>query len=248
MHHEVMRGHDAHLPDANQCFALQQGYPGIPYDAMVLTGSPTSYVDFHFSGEVNFRDLSLSFYVFPIGGKPQGTVLNYRCPSGNVIKMAVMESLFLVSFWDEYGVSVGVTAISDMLTSDSWNHVVVVRRFSTGNIQIYHNGQLLEDLDDDFPNGIRLPVSGVMRLGRGQDEDEEGLHGRYTCLQVFAAALSRDDVANVGDVLSADVVDCAANRPSGAAHSRRGGEVLRHRLHPEGRGGARGDRGQGRGV
>lgn len=55
MHHEVMRGHDAHLPDANQCFALQQGYPGIPYDAMVLTGSPTSYVDFHFSGEVNFR-------------------------------------------------------------------------------------------------------------------------------------------------------------------------------------------------
>lgn len=63
--------------------------------------------------------------------------------------------------------------------------------------QIYHNGQLLEDLDDDFPNGIRLPVSGVMRLGRGQDEDEEGLHGRYTCLQVFAAALSRDDVANV---------------------------------------------------
>lgn len=82
------------------------------------------------------QDLSLSFYVFPIGGKPQGTVLNYRCPSGNVIKMAVMESLFLVSFWDEYGVSVGVTAISDMLTSDSWNHVVVVRRFSTGNIQV----------------------------------------------------------------------------------------------------------------
>lgn len=54
VHHEVMHGHDAHLPDASQCFVFQTGYPGLPYDAITL-GSPGAFVDFHFAGEVNFQ-------------------------------------------------------------------------------------------------------------------------------------------------------------------------------------------------
>ena len=54
VHHEVMHGHDAHLPDASQCFVFQTGYPGLPYDAITL-GNPGAFVDFHFAGEVNFQ-------------------------------------------------------------------------------------------------------------------------------------------------------------------------------------------------
>lgn len=54
VHHEVMQGHDAHLPDSSQCFVFQAGYPGLPYDAITL-GAPGAFVDFHFAGEVNFQ-------------------------------------------------------------------------------------------------------------------------------------------------------------------------------------------------
>ncbi|XP_076449517.1 uncharacterized protein LOC143285952 [Babylonia areolata] len=196
VHREVMQGHDASLPDASQCFLFRPPYPGLPYDAITL-GPRGSFVDLNLAGELDFRDLSLSFYVYPEGATTQGTLLSYRCPTGNVIRLSVMQGLFFVSFWDEYGVSVGMTAIPGMLLGSAWNHVVLIREIATGNIQIYHNGELVEDLDDDFPNGIRLPTTGVLRVGRGQGDDDQGFRGRYSCLQVFDAVLTRDDVRNL---------------------------------------------------
>ncbi|XP_070178306.1 uncharacterized protein [Littorina saxatilis] len=196
VHHEVMQGHDGHLPEATQCFLFKQGYPGLPYNAITL-GSPGAFVDFHFGGEVNFQDLSLSFYIYPAGANTQGTLLSYKCPTGNVIRLSVMQGLFFVSFWDEYGVSVGMTAIPALLSAQTWNHVVLIREFATGKIQIYHDGEMVEDLDDDFPNGIQLPTSGAMRLGKGQGDADPGFRGRYSCFQFFDAVLTRDDVRNL---------------------------------------------------
>nr|KAG5707444.1 hypothetical protein BaRGS_011948 [Batillaria attramentaria] len=192
-----MKGHDAHLPDSSQCFVFKQGYPGLPYDAITLSGSPSSYVDFHFSGELNFQDLALSLYVYPEGPKPHGTLLSYKCATGNVIRLSVMQDLFFVNFWDEYGVSVGMTAIPSLLNGDAWNHLVLIRQFATGTIQVYHDGELVEDLDDDFPNKIQLPIAGAMRLARGHEESQQGLGGRYACFQMFSRILTRDDVRNI---------------------------------------------------
>ncbi|KAL8619417.1 hypothetical protein ACOMHN_011768 [Nucella lapillus] len=191
-----MRGHDASLPEVSQCFPFQEGYPGLPYDAITL-GRRGAFVNLDLDGEPNFQDLSLSFYVYPEGASTQGTLLSYKCPTGNVIRLSVMQGLFFVSFWDEYGVSVGMTAVPGLLGGSAWNHIVLIRAFATGNIQIYHNGEMVEDLDDDFPNRIQLPTTGILRLGRGQGDDDQGFRGRYACLQVFDAVLTRDDVRNL---------------------------------------------------
>ena len=68
---------------------------------------------------------------------------------------------------------------------------------SVARRQVYHDGELVEDLDDDFPNGIQLPTAGAMRLGRGQGDSDPGFRGRYSCLQFFDAVLTRDDVRNL---------------------------------------------------
>merc|ERR1711974_208288 len=102
-----------------------------------------------------------------------------------------------VSFWDEYGVSVGATAIPDLLIADSWNHVVISRQFDTGRIKVYHNGELVDDIDDDFPNKIRLPGRGAIRLGSSQ-KDEEGANfkGRFACFQLYNTVPTEDEVKN----------------------------------------------------
>ena len=58
VHHEVMKAHDAHLPDGTQCFLFEPGYTGLPYDAITL-GQPGGFIDFHFAGEVPFQ---VTFY------------------------------------------------------------------------------------------------------------------------------------------------------------------------------------------
>ncbi|RUS78873.1 hypothetical protein EGW08_013348 [Elysia chlorotica] len=199
-----MSGRDAHLPPTDQCFVFSEGYPGFPYKALTLTGEAGSFVDFYMRGTSDLKDLAVSVWIFPIG-EPQGTLLNYLCETGNVIKIAVLESLLFVSFWDEYGVSVGATAVPELLVADSWNHLVVSRQFDSGRIQVYHNGKLVDDIDDDFPNKIPLPAKGSMRLGSSQkDKGDLSFKGRFACFQFFLAAPTLEEVQASKDYCKPD--------------------------------------------
>ncbi|GFS21948.1 hypothetical protein ElyMa_005096000 [Elysia marginata] len=135
VHREIMSGRDAHLPANDQCFVFSDGYPGFPYKALTLTGEGGSFVDFYMRSTTDLQDLAVSLWVFPIG-EPEGTIVNYLCETGNVIKIAVLEGLLFVSFWDEYGVSVGATAVPELLVADTWNHLVVSRQYHSGRIQV----------------------------------------------------------------------------------------------------------------
>ena len=110
-----------------------------------------------------------------------------------------MEEYFFISFWDEYGVSVGSTAIPNVLSADTWSHVVISRDYETGRLQVFHNAELLEELDDDFPNEIALPVRGSLWIGRshGQEQGEQGFVGRVACFQVYTAVPSVEEVGKM---------------------------------------------------
>ena len=56
-----------------------------------------------------------------------------------MIKIAVLGGQLFAWFWDEYGVSVGATAIPDLLTADQWNHLFISREFETGRIKVILN-------------------------------------------------------------------------------------------------------------
>ncbi|BFZ12869.1 hypothetical protein BsWGS_15907 [Bradybaena similaris] len=195
VHKEVMEGRDGHLPASSQCFVFSDSYPGVPYKAITLSGKDNSYVDFYLNGKADFTDLTISLYIRPTD-EPEGTILNYMCETGDIIKVAVLQGLLFVSFWDEYGVSVGATAIPDVLTANTWSHLVVSRQFDSGRIKIFHNGQNIDDIDDDFPNRIRLPTKGSIRLGSSQrDKNDVKFKGQFACFQFYTCALTDAEVA-----------------------------------------------------
>ncbi|XP_059161919.1 uncharacterized protein LOC131945003 [Physella acuta] len=198
VHREVMVGRDAHLPANNQCFLFSQGYRGLPYRSLTLDGEDGDFVDFYLDGKLDFTDFALSLFVYPLG-EPKGTLLNYLCHTGNVIKLAVLEGLLFVSFWDEYGVSVGATALPDLLTSESWSHILVSRHYDTGRVKVYHNGAMVEDIDDDFPNRIRLPTRGSIRLGSSQKEEDARFRGRFACFQFYTTNPTEAEVKAAAD-------------------------------------------------
>ncbi|CAG5121821.1 unnamed protein product [Candidula unifasciata] len=190
-----MEGRDGHLPASSQCFVFSEGFPGFPYKAINLPGRENSYVDFYLNGKADFRDLTISLYVYP-SGEPEGTILNYMCETGDIIRVAVLQGLLFVSFWDEYGVSVGATALSEVFLADTWSHLLISREFETGRIKIFHNGQNIDDIDDDFPNKIRLPVKGSIRLGSAQkDHNDQKFNGRFACFQFYTCVLTDAEVA-----------------------------------------------------
>ncbi|XP_055891329.1 uncharacterized protein LOC106053633 isoform X2 [Biomphalaria glabrata] len=161
--------------------------------AITLTGDEESYVDFYLDGKVELTDLAFSLLVYPLG-EPKGTLLNYLCNTGNVIRASVLEGLLIISFWDEYGVSVGATAVSEVLISDRWHHLLVSREYNTGRIKVFHNGELIDDIDDDFPNKIRLPSKGSIRLGSAQKDTDDKFKGRFSCFQLYTSLPTNEDV------------------------------------------------------
>ncbi|GFO27110.1 hypothetical protein PoB_005361500 [Plakobranchus ocellatus] len=204
VHREVMSGRDAHLPANDQCFVFSDGYPDFPYRALTLTGEDGSFVDFYMRGKSDLNDLAVSMWVFPIG-EPEGTIINYMCETGNVIKIAVLESLLFVSFWDEYGVSVGATAVPELLVADAWNHLVISREYESGRIKVFHNGGLVDDIDDDFPNKIPLPGKGSMRLGSSQkDKGDTRFKGRFACFQFYMTTPTEAEVKASKDFCKPD--------------------------------------------
>jgi hypothetical protein len=56
--------------------------------------------------------------------------------TGDIFKLAVLQGLLFVSFWDEFGVSVGATALPDLLAPNKWSHLVISREFETGRIKV----------------------------------------------------------------------------------------------------------------
>ncbi|XP_050397177.1 uncharacterized protein LOC126815533 [Patella vulgata] len=193
---EVINGHDAIMPESGNCYEYAEGHPELPYRSLRLNGKPETYVDILLDGTVIFKDLTISFYLYP-EGVPTGTLVHYLYDTGNILRVSIMESILFISFWDEYGVSVGATALPEVILPDQWNHLIVSREFSTGTVTIYHNGALMEQLDDDFPNNIQLPISGHLRLGRSHDKTDDGFLGRLTCFQLFDVIPTASGVADI---------------------------------------------------
>ncbi|XP_067652848.1 uncharacterized protein [Haliotis asinina] len=189
---EVMARLDAAIPDDGQCFRFRQGYPELPYDAITLTGDKESHIDISLDGNLIFKDITISFLAYP-EGPPEGTLINYLYKTGNIIKVSMLENYLFISFWDEYGVDVGSTALPDVLIADTWCHIVITREFLTGRIKVFNNGKLLENLDDDFPNEIQLPSEGALRLGKSLDEPEDPFIGRISCFQLYSSAVSPEE-------------------------------------------------------
>ncbi|CAL1538496.1 unnamed protein product [Lymnaea stagnalis] len=102
--------------------------------------------------------------------------------------------MLFVSFWDEYGVSVGATAVPELLASGTWSHLLVSRDFDTGRVKVYHNGRIVDDIDDDFPNKISLPIKGSLRLGSSQKEDDVKFKGRFACFQFYTTTPTDQEV------------------------------------------------------
>ncbi|ESO85063.1 hypothetical protein LOTGIDRAFT_168084 [Lottia gigantea] len=186
------------MPESGLCFEFEDGYPGLPYKSIRLDGNEESYVDISLDGTIIFQDIAISFYLYPEGSK-DGTLVHYLYDTGNIIRLSIMESILFVSFWDEYGVSVGATALPQVLVINQWNQLVVSREFATGTIAVYHNGKLMEELDDDFPNNIQLPVSGQLRIGRSHDKTTDGFRGKLTCFQLFDTLPTASDISNIGE-------------------------------------------------
>ena len=82
------------------------------------------------------QNMAISFYVYPELQTSQGNVLSYRGPTGDLMKLSVNQGIFFVSFWDEYGTSVGMTAIPHLIVPQTWNHVVLIREYQTGKILV----------------------------------------------------------------------------------------------------------------
>ena len=83
---EVVQGHDAKVAGDGDCFRFGRGPAAMPFDALTLTGEARSFIEITLDGKVDFKDLALSFHIHP-DGLPRGTILSYRCESGDVLKV-----------------------------------------------------------------------------------------------------------------------------------------------------------------
>ncbi|XP_060081113.1 uncharacterized protein LOC132560466 [Ylistrum balloti] len=168
-----------------QCFVLGEGYPGLPGGAITLSkDSSTEYVEVNLSRREPFKDFTISILVYP-EGTPSGTLFYYAKNEIEKFRLNFIYTTVVVSFRDEYDNPAGLVPVEDLLVPDQWNHLVVQRKYTDGEITIYVDGTKKIQVDDGFQDNIPIPNSGMLAVGSAPTEPDQQFSGRIACLQVF---------------------------------------------------------------
>ncbi|XP_033755349.1 uncharacterized protein LOC117338202 [Pecten maximus] len=172
-----------------QCFVLGEGYPGLPGGAITLSRDSTEYVEVNLSRKEPFKDFTISVLVYPEGSQ-SGTLFYYAKNEIEKFRLNFIYTTAVVSFRDEYDNLAGLIPVEDLLVQDQWNHLVVQRKYTNGEITLYVDGIMKIQVDDGFQDNIPIPNSGMLAVGTVPNDPDQQFSGRVACLQVFDKLLT----------------------------------------------------------
>ena len=204
--------------DHSQCgFYFAGSHPSFSYVPLALDNNVRPYVDITVGSANTFDKVSFSIAIKPDISSYSGAIMHYRANggsdvtdikvylSGGYIKMKVFNS-YTTYF---YG---NVTDNSSPVVSGIWSLISVVRKYSSGQLEIVKDGTNIVSLDDSFPNDIPIDIPGIFRIGGSFDNDMQGFIGGITCLNWFDYEIKASETSQV---LQACIVANWSNNPSG---------------------------------
>lgn len=176
------------------------------HGSVTLATTPTwsndtavGYGSMEFNGTTNFikipkykqgNDATISMWV-------KGTVT-----TGNYILLGSYNSI-AVGFWDRriIGVTTGIGSsptgdLGTKFINGEWNHIVV-KRESNGNMKYFCNGILLSNTTSEVWTLTDSDYAYIGRRGEGSPGNAYYWNGKIADVQIFATALSDDDIYNL---------------------------------------------------
>ena len=185
-----------HTPEI-KCFSFLDGPDDLPYSVLDKEDQETKSYDVFIEKEEPLQDLTISLYVFPDNDASDitGTLFHYQSDDREIMRIRTLANTFLVSFRDEYGMSAGTMYLVNFLTAHAWNHVTVTRDFKTGRIVVYKDGKEMYNDDDEFSDIISFPLSGMVRIGKSLDpDDEDKFEGVFACIQLYKQVIAAENI------------------------------------------------------
>jgi hypothetical protein len=179
------------------CYMFKDGLKKFSYDALSFGPDDIHYLETELRDDLEFKNLSLSMYVYPTG-TPTGTLLHYVLGPEEKIRINFIMSHTVVSFRDEYANPTGLVATENLLKENEWNHLYIERQFESGRIKIYVNGEQKVDVNDDFQKNIPMPTGGKLVIGNAITKDtnagDQQFHGYLTCFQIYTELIKESDI------------------------------------------------------